>query len=658
MVVREIIRSERGNTLLLVFGFIIVLSLIAIPMLTLTSNGLLQSVAGANAERAYALSESGSAIYKRLFAEAAKDSALEESDLISLKDQLASLHIVDRIEIERAPDGKIAELEFATRRGEGARSREKVVTLAIASNGEPSNGGIGENAGVTGEEFYFNHAVVTQKPPVTGDAPNGYDQNKHIRACPADPNEKFYNNGYDEARYASEFAAYLNHFYSEPFNKAFQVAPVSQFILNEPLLTELDNNAASGAYVYKGTSGMNQAGVDYSGNINFADTWVAMSVAAMPDGVSIRAKGSLQATNNYLEGVQFLGDVLLGKNLELGGARSVGFGGNLKVRGNAIFNNSLQNPLRIAGDFIVGGNASFRELNELVIEGDFIVGGNLDLVSISNKFEVKGDLIVYGNLNFNSTIGRGIQVSGDIIVGNKLYVNTPIADSSVGGSVLVAKDVQFTNPINSLVIQGDFYAGNNLIVQNVVVGLQIAGNVLIGGTANFSVEAEIKFLLVEGNFYVRNTLVFRNTITQPGGLKVNGSLVSGGPLTFENNIVKLEIGGGLISLAGMEFRNTGGNTLQVGKDIIANGNMVINNNGGQFVAGGYLMAKNNLTFAGEFSQNPVSQFAGLYAGGTTTFQGQGTRWHDYYMCITHNTPQGTGGNSQDGGYAIGGRSSR
>lgn len=64
---QKYIKSEKGGTLMIAFGFIVVLAIMIAPLVLQTNNGLLQAKTGGNKEIAFTQAHSAYSVFGRLY---------------------------------------------------------------------------------------------------------------------------------------------------------------------------------------------------------------------------------------------------------------------------------------------------------------------------------------------------------------------------------------------------------------------------------------------------------------------------------------------------------------------------------------------------------------------------------------------------------------
>ncbi|GGG23481.1 hypothetical protein [Paenibacillus abyssi] len=438
-------RSEKGNTLILVLGFIVAATLMVAPLLARVNVGMLQSTTGSHAEQAYSMAESASAIYTRLFEEAAQ-SGLQAQDLralaASLEASLKSNGVVEHIAVRNNGNGDPIAVEFTARWGSGSRERERVVILQLnPPASEPGGGGgTGPSSGSTGEEFYHKHGVVMNKD----------DFNRVFAACGAEsPSENFIENNYDRAKFAEEFRNYIDFYFDDALLPDYVPKGVSS--INDKVTQNRTHTIyASGA------------GVKYAGDIDIVRTWNSMTIDALPDGVAIEAAGDLEFSDYVSQPLTIGGHVRVGGDMAIGGGKKIHIKGDLLVKGDIEFDDNIDEII-IEGDLLVGGELTFESLKKLVVRGDLITGGSTILDDTTQDLQV-GGAFVSGSSILIDRIHR-IEIGRDMIAAGDIRFSGVVSHHMlVGGYMAALRDIRFSNNIHmSTNVLGGFYAGRNTI---------------------------------------------------------------------------------------------------------------------------------------------------------------------------------------------------
>lgn len=646
------LRSERGNTLVLVLGLVVVLGLLLIPLSGLLSTGMLHSATDGTTEAAFVQSESAAVIYKRLYAEAvANGNEMTEADARQLASGIASLGLYDRLAVDVTPaTGMPEKIAFSSWSGNGPQQRGQTVELNMSYSEENGSG-----SGSTGEDvFYRKHAVITDK--------RNYDY--LFTYCGVEPlNIEFFGKDYDRAKFTTEFNAYMDQYTGSKFDERFASRPMPLTPLKVPDTVKTISNVKTqqSAYIYTGNGG---AGIQYAGDVELRETKnTPYTISPLSSDIAIQAAGNIL--------------------IPAGDTKNVVINGNLITGGN--FTVSKGEQLTINGDVRVRGDMSFDVFNEITINGNLIVNGNVSFNGSVKKVLVTGDVIIGGNLSFNSNISEAFIAYGTIsttksmkfttakLVSAGKWTATGQAEGNDRNSIIVGDTFQFTKinqvratgdlssvqynaygQLNYLKLGGSFIAGGSAVFQSKVVEWNIQGSISIG--QDLTVRS-VNILSVGGSVYAANSL----TLSDIGSFTVVGSLVSYGKINFSNtfnqivvsgdiisanNIVNfdnrlfdLRVGGTIAAGSDIIFTNTV-DKLGIGKDLIAKGSILFKNTlENSLVSGGMIAALANIEFANSVRSKPV-QFGGFYAGGTMSIP----EWAagQKAICINYNPPSGTG----------------
>jgi len=654
------LKSERGATLLLVMGLILILVLLMTPLLMNLNVGLLQTATDGHTEVAFDEAESAAAVYKRLFNEAvkveeAKNSHLEESDAVALATNLHTAKLFPNLQVTPLISASKKAVQFASYSGTGQQKRGRAVELGF----EQITSTTTETGNSTSEDvFYWKHGVVMDKSNYNNIFTN-------VGTSPNTKNYQFINNSYPSNNYTTEFNDYMKKYTGESFatRSAFTFNAWPVVTLDQPLPAlpvPAEVTAISNANTNNTTlSPRDSSGINYSGNVNFTASSSPVTINKLGNGNAIEATGSVTFTapsQVTLKGSIKIGQDLIADNNSGNGQFIVE--GNVLVRGNAKFTQKSE-YIYIKGDLLVQGDLSIGQITkEIVVDGNVIVGGNIQFPSTVEKLVVKGSLssgstiefmntvkpiIIGGNflagkdMNFLNTV-EYLQVKGVISAINNITFSNTVGIISAGNwstewssesgngesfylagtvvgndrhSIIAGNILDFNNTITTLRSTGNLSA-NTLLIKNTMTNIRINGSMIANGdisiikpitdwiiTENLYSNGLIRFFTVH-KFLIKGSVYARTKITNSStftNFTVEGSMLSQGPIELENTLNNFKIGGNLLSLDSISFGNTVKN-LSIGGNIQAINNIQFYNDTDVMNVSGNIIAGSNMVFAG------------------------------------------------------------
>lgn len=502
---------ERGSTLMLVLGVVLVMSVLIIPLTAVLRTSINQSVMAANSEKAGSHAESIARVYRKLLQEAA-GSGLKQQDLRLLAQQLADHPLamdgrVIRIRVlpdEPAPPDRI---EIITESGSGPSKRQKKIIYHFSFS---EGGGPGGAPGGDDDVFYLKKQVVV--------SPSTY--NFYFKICdkPGVPDEDFFDNDYPPEKFAEDFLAYLDYFLQsvdlEPLT-----APVPGISANAP-----------NSRTYNNLSGTVNETVDAKGNIIFNSYLNTVTING-----DVVAGGDI--TFNGIGTLVIKGDLIAGGNIDFKGwtgdltvegnigAKNLTFAGgnNLTVgkwntNTNQILDNSFSSII-VAETFKVTNT-----VQNIRVSGDFSAG-NFNIGSMIGTLRVGGNMISGGNLDWHSTLSVG-EIGGSLKVANNFNMQR-VDNLRIGESLIVGNHLAFGNEIRDMLVGGSIVSLNNVTFHNNIAKINVSGDFLVKGTMEFKIAIKDWFQ-VGGMLAILNDLIFKNHLPYTEDLNRFGGFYVGG----------------------------------------------------------------------------------------------------------------------------------
>jgi hypothetical protein len=249
------------------------------------------------------------------------------------------------------------------------------------------------------------------------------------------------------------------------------------------------------------------------------------------------------------------------------------------VNSGGTFNNSVNNPATIAGDFSNLGTATLGTGNYSFTGNGFQLSGTISIANMN----ISGTYFNAGTLNINTSLS-GVGTLNNNATGT-ININTSAAPTITTLNCSTAGNTVNYSLAGNQTLRNITYHHLTLSAsgtKNLPAGaISINGNLTISGTVSTQLVAATT---IGGNLSLLNTSIF-NTSTQ--NLTVNGNIsnVAGTTLTW---------GSGIITLAGTTQSVNNGN-----------GNLTINN---IVLSGGEKTFANNLTVGTTFTVNTGAKF--------------------------------------------------
>ncbi|MEO3945479.1 hypothetical protein [Gorillibacterium sp. CAU 1737] len=647
-------RSERGYTMLLVLGFVMLLALLILPLAVSLNTGFLQTKTDGHTEAAFLEAESGAVVYKRIFEEAARveearKSYLNSDDARTLAEEVnrAVLFPTLFVRPEQDASGALASVEFAATSGEGNQKRGQVIALGFEQVTSTTTETV---TSTDGDVFYNKHGVVINNPRYNYifTPPNQAKPSSESQCTP------YICNAYT-GNYAKEFHEYADPFLAErnPLRQNERMAHWPGTALLSPLpplaipseVEAIPSVKTKPVHAYNGT-----AGLAWEGDV----TLVARdaSIGTLANGLSFDVAGTLTlpewSTTKLLGGARIGGDFVAGGS----GSGDLIIEGSVLVKGNLAFTNNYR-TIHIKGDLIVNGTVQIGQAASLIVDGAFLsgegmvfskpiselsVGGALSSQKAMTfadlgRVSVGGDLLAGTDMVYTTTVTDGLDVSGAISAGRNLsFASIPrisagkwttswsgemgdylkgVPESGNRQPIIAGNTFSFNSTVNAFRATGDFssrifrnganqlknvrlggswLAGSDVNFNNTVDDWQIDGDLILDGTLHIQTTPK---LVVKGSIYAKQGFSVENAVTQQ--FTVGGSVLTLGEVRFANTIQRVEIAGDILALTGIRFGNAIVK-LQVGGTMATDGPLVVANSVTEWSSGGSVLAKGAITF--------------------------------------------------------------
>lgn len=645
------LKSERGATLLLVMGLILILVLLMTPLLMNLNVGLLQTATDGHTEKAFDEAESAAAVYKRLFNEAvkveeAKKSYLEESDAVALATNLNAARLFPNLQVTPLITTSKKAVEFASYSGAGQQKRGRAVQLGFEQIKTTTT----ENSNSTSEDvFYWKHGVVMNRPNYNYIYTN-------VGTSPNNKNYEFISNSYPSAKYTTEFNDYMKKYTGDSFNTRLAHWPV--VTLDQPLPSlpiPAEVMAINNVSTQKSKNFSSGDGINWAGDVNLTTSSSEVTINKLSNGNAIETTGSV--TLPAWSKSTFNGNVKVGQNFTArgnGGDRTLTINGNLMVRGNANFSDNY-NAIYVKGNLLVNEDLTIGDVyTEMVVEGDLIVGKKINFSGKLVKLTVKGSISSGTSISFNN--GGAIIVNGDLISGTNFYITSAFDYLQVKGAISARENITFTNSIG-IISAGNWsnewssqsndgqaaylagtavgndrksiIAGNTLDFNNTITTLRVTGNisskilfirntmrnVRVNGSiitnGDLSIAESVTDWMINEHFYsngtttlpttqklhIKGTFYSKTKIRGSSTLDnviVQGSLLSQGPIVFDNTINNVNIGGDLVSNSEITLKSVTNST--VNGYMLANGEINFSNDIDNFTLNNDMIAQGDISF--------------------------------------------------------------
>ncbi|MBH5318227.1 hypothetical protein I6N90_10445 [Paenibacillus sp. GSMTC-2017] len=518
---RKYLRSEKGGTLMLVFGFIVILAFIIAPLALQANNGLLQARTGGNSEQAFTQAHSAYTVFGRLY-ENLQDETKTYSEKYSKKDIQEIIKAIDNMQ---EFDNVVVSLEEKANRGltvifkseSGVDNQKRVSVLkfpldelpVIPDVPTPTPTPTSSSVVVTPTP---SPTPVPTAPPLTGFRPviqNNVAYDKYYETCPHPGNIQV-DHSYNPTKFKTSFGSYADHYLTTIF----------ELKTSEKLATASKINNQKTATTEKVINGSGPVGA-YAGDITIKGTSSNVTLTG-----GIEAAGNLLFAENISKITTVKGNTNIGGNLTV-----------QNVQSDAAIPTYTQNEkLIFEGNVHVRGSANIGKVgpvNILVVKGDLVIGGNLDMPSTAFELQVEGDLIIGGNMNATqaSTIEKMIINKSLLIKGEMKVVNS-IGTLSIGQDFITKSNMTFQNVVKNLQVGGSLIAGADILFENTPINFSVGNDIVAYKNFEIRVAGMEKFTM-NGNFMVFNNA----TIAELRNANTNNTMLRfmvGGITTFKN----------------------------------------------------------------------------------------------------------------------------
>ncbi|WP_042162883.1 hypothetical protein [Paenibacillus gorillae] len=522
------LRSERGGTLLMAFGFIVVMALIITPLAASTSTGLLQVKTNGNTEVSFNRAESAMMVFDQMYGILKANNTnpyypYSGEDIVKLVDSMqgmkSELGIDNIVLIEEA--GIPTSVVFYAHNGEGNQKRSSKVSYSLTVPEPVPIPTVVPTPAPTPTPVPTVAPTPTPSPSPTAPAIGGDRKvimnnttfNNLYCECAPNPvvvptnQKKFIENNYPGgSAFESEFGVYADYYLKEIFkSKTEAKLAAAQAISNT--VTERTNLVKTAS----ATIG------PYAGHVELqqADRSRAMIVSPK-DGYAVKSAGNLSLWRHN-DSMTLDGKTNVGGNLEVQEVSGkVVFKGDVYVRGNTIVG--------------TGGNSK-----EIVVEGDLVINGDFEIRNSIGKFTVLGDLIVGGKLTAANTVSDSWTVKGSMLVKGNISFGSSLSKFEVMQNFIAKGSVDFTNKVEELIV------GGSIAIQGSFINQSGLSSVTVG-----------KDFIVRGDFVMKNNI-------KPGGISMSGYFIVFGNATFKE--ISNSKGSGGIPVSKMKGFMVGGNTV-------------------------------------------------------------------------------------------------
>lgn len=591
------VKSEKGNTLLIVLGFVIVLSLVIAPLALRTSSGLLQAHSGGLKENAYSDAYSAMTMFAKLYEEAKLETEFafgglnSEEAWIALMDGDITAKVLakyPKVAITRAGSGHDAEWIFSAKSGpnvvnydqSGSYYRSGQVMYSLKASGSsnplptlpPDTGGGDEDDGPPtlpiggkillkamgkSKEMQYNKMFAACTFTGSGETAIGQSAKALI------PEHLYFDNRHDDERAGTPQDPKFNQMYGDFLD----------------YYTNIHDRVDAYPFYSGAPKGTNDPRLDSAKNINpnqLTGNHLSVPASAWPAAWngSITVNGKMNDSSARIH--SFSEPVFVGNDLTFRpGSNEVL---NVEVLVNAPSSNQ---GFSVGGNLTIdagGNNAKLVIGHSAYVKGNFNASGN-------NNWEVviKGDLIVGGDLNLNVNKFKHFIVEGDIIV---------------GGSATIAASNSTENKVD---IKGSLQAGGNISIAP-YPAIAIGKDLLSGGKLDFTSKFE-RIVSIGGSVAANNDITMQGSNAN-ANLLIGQHLISNGSIKITNGMnlnSKIAVGGTLAAAGNVLAVNTVNSTgmLIVKDNIIAGGNFGLTQSTGDSMNGKLLMETANLIVFGD-----------------------------------------------------------
>ncbi|CAM4239330.1 cytoskeletal protein CcmA (bactofilin family) [Paenibacillus endophyticus] len=620
------LKSEKGGTLMLVFGFIVMLSIVVAPLAMSTNIGLLQAKTNANSEQSFTEAHSGMTVFARMYEDMKKVDNTENT-VANIERLVQAVNDMDELDVQavivKNSSGKPIAVTFEAKHGVGNQVRSSKLNYKLEPVYVPT----------TPPTVVIPTPSPTPGPTPTPTVPapgtgnkvllknsTTVQNNKLFAACyilPATGQAlplTHILNTFTDTQFQGWFGDTANYYLNQ---SAAAITNAFQNVFSDSRYSDVAalNSTVTSTEISKYQTG---PAIINAGNVNISgspSTVITSPVVINKDsnGNAVVANGNLYFKDIVKAPILFDGDVRVGGNLvfrQLDDNNTITFNHNVLVKGNVVIGEGT--------------------IDNLVIEGDLIVGGNLTVKNTFDNLIVKGDIIVAGDVNIDSTVLRW-HVNGGMVVKGNMTATNGITSLDVKKSVTVKGNLKLTNPVSEsregvtgkFAIGGSLQVNGVLEIRNSVYGFTIEGNVIVNQDFTFFNVIE-KNMKVKGSIYVKGNFSLNNTVHDfnvDGNVVVDGNFTAAS--TLERNFV---IGGSLVTKGSIAFQNTikSNVTMKIGENLISKTNLTFNpwTLYGSLDIGNMLLVFKDATFHNLDSDWKKNTMKGFYVGGTTSFNEQ------------------------------------
>lgn len=471
---RKLIVSERGGVLAIVLGFVIVLSIIIVPLVMSTQVGQLQANASGISEKAYTKARSAMTIFGGMYDDLKNGGKYTNDDVDKL---IANFHnfIDDQLDTEtksvKDSEGNIIGVTFYAEGVSGNQKRSKLLRMNLSkapSEIEPPPTSGSANSVFIGEsKTIFDQLFTKCTPdgnPISG---NIIGHDKTVVQTLFDPLAKFYL----DTLFSSEAGKKLAD------AQALATAGGETKVINQPGM------------------GLSQTGKimiqPQDSNANFI-------ISAYGNGNALEATSDLQIARTKTMNIQ--GNTLVGGNMIVGEVQSeLVFDRNVIVKGELSLQ-SVVKKLYVKGNLVVNGNLTFANTANIVVDGDLVIGGDLKGSNVLEHLQVNGSLYLRGNMVMENT--SKFTIGKDWITQGSLTFVNVVNGINVGGTWITNGNVTMANTNSGTITVGkDLITMSNWTMQNVLMkGIVVPnGNFVVFGKAYMM---EVRKGSLVGGFFV------------------------------------------------------------------------------------------------------------------------------------------------------------
>lgn len=621
------IPSQKGGTLMLVFGFIVVLALVVAPLALNTNIGLLGARTSGTTEVAFTEAHSAMTVFARMYQEmvAADETNNTEANIEALVDTVAGMNALGaQVTLLRDSDRKPTAVRFTSQAGSGNQVRTSKVLYQLA--GLYDGPGVDPNPTPTPTPTPGpTPTPTTTPPPITADGMKVLmkndttpQNNKLFAACylqPATgqqlPFEHILNN-FTRTQFLNWFENAADQYLaqaSETIGRAFQ----NVFADGRLALAAALNSKVSGSDLLVEQS---NGPIQHGNTVNIANRYGSNLTGSIVIGPSDSGGNAVRTTGDFNFG-RINAEILIDGNTQAGGSlnfievkdsKTITFNGDVTVKGNVNFGTGgTVNEIIVEGDLVIGGNLNVgNTLTKLIVKGDLVVGGNVTINYPVLVWQVNGSFIVNGDFNATNTVHR-FDVRRDAAVKGRMVFLNPLAQQSQGIQGLFS-------------VGGTFKVQGPLDIKNTVRGFNVAGDVIVNNDLTFHNHVASNFV-VNGSILVSGSLRFKNSVDD---FNVMRNVVAGGMIAYENTIGRtFNVGGSFVAAGDITFQNTIASsvTLSIKENLITKSNLKFNDwtLNGSLDIGGYLLVFKDATLHALGKGWNANRMKGFYVGGTTNF---------------------------------------